>query len=155
MSAFSPDPGADGLVGCVLFWLKDSVAPLPFCECEQQLLEYLAGQRVAVLISQQPACCFFLTCCLCGSTGGIHTEQHTRGSHPLSGRRKLFSRTASGLAAAAEQRERFASQHRKECLNFKETTSRMRRHPHSWSPQGNSGMEELTLFSQLFRFFGS
>lgn len=58
-------------------------------------------------------------------------EQHTRGSHPLAGRRKLFSHTASGLAAAAEQRERFASQQCKECLNFKETSSHMRKHPHS------------------------
>lgn len=59
-------------------------------------------------------------------------EQHTRGSHPLAGRRKLFSHTASGLAAAAaEQRERFASHQRKECLNFKETSSHMRKHRHS------------------------
>lgn len=45
-------------------------------------------------------------------------EQHTRGSHPLAGRRKLFSHTASGLAAAAEQRERFASQQCKDLRKF-------------------------------------
>lgn len=85
MHVFSQDPGVDWLVGWVLFWHGDSVAPLPLCGWEQQLLKDLAGERVAVLIFRQTACCCFLRCCLCGSTEEIHMEQHTRGSHPLMG----------------------------------------------------------------------
>lgn len=108
-----------------------SVALLPLGGWEQQLPGGFAGRGVALLIFRQAARCFSLRCCLCGSTGEIHMEQHTRGSHPLAGRRKLFSHTASGLAAATKRRERFASQQRKVYLKYKETSSLMTRQPHS------------------------
>lgn len=87
--------------------------------------------------------------------GNPHGAAH-QGFSPTRGRHKLFSHTASGLAAATERRGRFASQQRKEYVNRKETSSPMTRHPRSWSLQRNSGREEATFsYFQLFGVFGN
>lgn len=131
MYVFSQDPGVHWLVGWVLFCLGDSVVLLALCGWEQQLLKDLAGERVAVLIFRQTACCCFLRCCLCGSTEEIHMEQQTRGSHPLMGDASCSLSSIWLGCATPERRERFASQHRKEYGNWKETSSFTVRYPHS------------------------
>lgn len=86
----------------------ETVAPLLLCGWEQQLLKDLAGERVAVLIFRQTARWYFLRCCLCGSAGEIHMEQHTRGSHPLRQTQAVLSHSI-WLGCCHEGRERFAS----------------------------------------------
>lgn len=130
MCVFSQHPGVDWLVGWVLFCLGDFIAPLALCGWEQQLLKDLAGERVAVHIFCQTACCCFFRCCLCGST-----EESTWSSRPEvlthSWETQAVLSSSIWLGCATTRRERFVSQHRKEYGNWKETTAFTVRYPHS------------------------
>jgi len=104
MYIFSQDPGVDW----ALFWLRDSVALLPLWVGAAAAEGFSRGEVSCARFPADSPLLLPQMLFVRQHRGNPHGAAY-QGFSPTHGRRKLFSHTASGLAAATERRERFAS----------------------------------------------